>query len=283
MPNRYISKGIIFMFGATMLFSVMQVLVKYLNHIPVYELILFRAGISFVICFGTIKSQGISMLGNNKRLLLLRGLFGVASLSCFFYALQNAPLGSVVTIVNIKPLLILVVAMIWLKETVLPRQWLFFSISFLGILFMERFDSRIDPIELASIIGAAFFASIAHSIVRKLKETDKPIVILFYFTLITLPIAGPLSYYYWVTPVGLEWLILLSIGLITHFAQLLLTMAYQADKVANVSNMYYLGIVFAFGFGYLFFDEHYGVMSIVGMLLVLIGIFSNIFLVKKEA
>lgn len=270
------SKGIQYMLGATLLFSVMQVFVKQLSYIPFYELIFFRAIVSFFLCLITIKKKKIPLFGHNKNLLLLRGIFGTASLTCFFYALQHVPLGSTVTIVNIKPFLILIVASVLLKEHVKWQQILFFGISFVGILIIKGFDERITAIGLFAIIGAAFFASIAHTIVRMLRNTDQPLTILFYFTLVTLPFVTPYTIIHWVSPVGFDWLKAISLGLITHFAQLLLTKSYQSEKVATISNLYYLGILFAIGFGYFFFDEKYSLHVFGGIFLILIGIFLNI-------
>lgn len=277
------SKGIQYMLFATLLFSVMQVFVKQLSYIPFYELIFFRAVVSFVLCVFTIHSQGLKLFGNNKKLLLLRGLFGVASLSCFFYALQHVPLGSTVTIVNIKPFLILLIGSLVLKESLRWQQVLYFLISFIGILVIKGFDERISMLGLFAVLGAAVFAAIAHTIVRLLRNYDKPVVILFYFTLITLPFALPLTVLNWVSPIGWDWVKAVSLGVITHFAQLFLTKAYQSEKVASVSNLYYLGIVFAICFGYYFFDEKYSWQALLGIGIILLGIVLNLHFTAKRS
>lgn len=271
-----ISKGAQFMLISVFLFSIMQLLVKSLQHISFVQLIFFRALISAIFSYAEIKKRRLNPLGNHKPLLLGRGIFGAMSLACFFYALQNAPLGSVVTIVNIKPFLVLLFAVILLKEKVFPLQWLFFIISFIGIFLIKGFDNRINTIELLAILGAAFFASIAHTCVRKLKGTDEPVVILFYFTIVTLPFVTPFSIQHWIQPNLWDWIAIFSIGIVTHFAQLFLTKAYQSEQVSDVSNIYYLGIVFALIYGYLFFDEKYSFVSIIGIILVMGGIFGNI-------
>ena len=252
-----------------------------MGYFPFYELIFFRAITSFIISIFSLKKLKISIWGNNRKLLILRGLFGVASLSCFFYALQNAPLASVITIVSIKPFLILVVASFLLKEKIKPVQLLFFIISFVGIVMVKGFDNRLDNITLLAILGAALFASFAHTIVRKLKDTDHPLVIIFYFTFVTLPIVGPFAIRDWVMPSQLvEWLMLFGIGLVTHFAQYFLTKAYQSDNVAKISIFYYLGIVFALGFGHFLFNEKYTLLSMVGMVVIIIGVILNVWYSK---
>lgn len=270
------------MLFATLLFAVMQVLVKLLNGIPFYQIIFFRAIISFVFAYYTIRKGNLSLFGNNVPLLILRGVFGVASLSCFFYALHRVPLGTVITIVNIKPFLVLMLAFLFLKERFYFIQLIFFAISFIGIFIIKGFDPDITWGNLAAVLGAAFFAACAHTCVRKLKDTDQPIVIVFYFTFITLPIYGSITAFNWIAPTFEEWVMLISVGIITHFAQLLLTTAYQHDNVAKVSNIYYLGIVFAFAFGYLFFGELISYQSGIGLALVLAGILLNLLFKPKK-
>lgn len=267
---------------ATFFFSFMQVLVKYVD-LPISQIILMRAGVSFVLCAITIYIKKEPFLGNNKPWLIARGMFGVASLSCFFYAIHHAPLGSVVTIVNIKPFIVLFIASVFLKEKVLKRQWLFFLVSFLGIVVIKGVDYNIENKAFLAILGAAFFAGCAHTIVRKLKASDKAEVILLYFTFITIPVVLPFAIYYWQSPSTTEWIALFGIGFITHMGQLFLTKAYQVDNVAKVSNIYYLGIAFAIFFGIVLFDEVYSTKVWAGICLVLLGILLNVFYGKRKA
>lgn len=270
------TQGVKYMLYSTVFFSFMQLLVKKMDYIPFYEIIFFRAIISCFISGSTILNEGISFLGNNKKLLLLRGLFGTASLTSFFYALHNVPLGSAITIVNIKPFLILIIASVVLKEKISIYQWVFFLISFIGILVVKGFDTRIDALGLASVVGAAGFAAVAHTIVRYLRKSDHPVVIIFYFTIVTLPLITPVTIMNWVQPEKWDWLMLLSIGVVTHFGQLFLTKAYQSTEMNKVSNIYYLGIVFAMVYGYLFFEETFSFEVFIGLGLVISGVFLNL-------
>ena len=269
------SKGIRYMLISTFLFSFMQLLVKKLDYIPFFEIIFFRAIISFGIASSAIYKQKISPFGHDKKKLILRGLFGTASLTSFFYALHHVPLGSAITIVNIKPLIILLVAFFFLKEKVQSWQWLCFMLSFVGIAVVKGFDTRIDTLGLLSVLGAAVFAAVAHTLVRLLRKTDHPNVIIFYFALVTLPIITPFTIWFWKMPQGFDWVFLIAIGVITHYGQLFLTKAYQSDEMAKVSNIYYLGFVFAVVYGYFFFHETYTYSTAFGLFLIVSGVLLN--------
>ncbi|GAM74283.1 permease [Vibrio ishigakensis] len=56
----------------------MSACVKYVsNHgIPVFEIVAARALVSLIISYLDVKRKGISIWGNNKKLLALRGIVG---------------------------------------------------------------------------------------------------------------------------------------------------------------------------------------------------------------
>ncbi len=131
--------------------------------------------------------------------------------------------------------------------------------------------------DLVIALLAALFTACAHFSVRKLRDTDVPQVIMFYFPLITLPLVGPYTAMNWVSPDLFEWGMLLLIGLLTHVGQVYLTNAYAKEEVSGVSNIYYLGIVLSVFYGYLFFDETYNVFAFSGIALIVGGILLNVY------
>ena len=72
----------------------------------------------------------------------------------------------------------------------------------------------------------------------------------------------------WVTPVGSQWLVLILIGVFTQVAQYFMTLAYQGDRASNISNLNYLGIVYALGIGALVWNESVEPMALVGMIVI---------------
>jgi drug/metabolite transporter (DMT)-like permease len=267
---------------AGIFFSVMNLGVKFLSHIPAIEIVFFRSLISLIITWQMLRKQKISMLGNNKTVLFLRGIFGIAALSLFFYTLQEMPIASAVTFQQLSPIFTSILAIFLLKENVKLPQWLFFVIAFAGVALIKGFDSNINTLQFAAAIGSAFFSALAYNMVRKLKDTDHPLVVVFYFPLIALPFSGFFSYMYWVMPQGIEWLILLGIGVATQIAQVNLTKALQMEKVGTVSIVQYLTVVYAIFFGYTLFGEALLHTTIAGIVLVITGVVLNLLYSKKS-
>ena len=277
-----LSKGVLYMMLATFIFAVMNVLVKFLPNIPAIEIILFRSIVSFFMSGVTLKMKGIPLLGKNKKILLIRGLAGALALMMFFTTLQEIPLASAVTLMFLGPIFTTLIGIWIVGEKVRPIQWLFFSMSFIGIVMIKGFDPRISPFMALLGVGAAFFSGVAYNMIRKLKTSEHPLVIIFYFPLVTLPIVGIYSALNWVQPEGIEWVILIGVGVLTQIAQYFMTIAYQSEELSKVSNINFIGILYALGFGFFLFDETFNVLTYLGMAAVMTGVVLNVIFKNKK-
>lgn len=261
---------------AGIFFAIMQVLVKFLPHIPAVEIVFFRSLFSLVASLWILKKSQVPVFGNNKKLLVMRGVSGSLGLIFFFYTLQNIPLASAVTLQYLSPIFTALMGIFLVKEKLKPIQYLYFAIAFAGVLVIEGFDPRISPAFMLIGVGSAFFAGLAYNIIRKLRNTEHPLVIVFYFPLVTLPIATVYCLFNWVQPVGWDWLILLGVGIFTQAAQYYMTMAYQNAQLSKIASLNYIGILYALGFGFLFFNETFNLLTYFGMAMVLSGVILNI-------
>ena len=265
---------------ASVFFALMNLLVKFVPHIPSYEIVFFRCVITLVISLSYLRKHGIPIFGTNKKYLILRGVFGISALTMYFTSLQNLPLANAVVLQYLSPIFTTIIAIWFLQEKVTPIQWLFFGISFIGVGVIKGFDSGMEPLYFMLGLSAALLSGFAYNCVRKVKDTDHPMVVVFYFPLIGLPVTGLISSFNWVMPVGWDWLTLLGIGVFTQIAQVRMTKALQASKIALVSSVRYLGVIYAIVFGVIFFDEIPSVYTFTGIGLVLTGVLFNIFYKK---
>jgi drug/metabolite transporter (DMT)-like permease len=281
-----VNKAIGYMLISVVGFAVMNLTVKFLGRLPATELVLFRSLVSIVICLYFLRKARIPVFGNNRTFLILRGVFGVIALSSFFFTLQKLPLASAITIQYLSPIFTALFAIFMLGERVRKLQWLFFAVSFAGIVLVKDFDPNVSPLLLFLGITSAVFAGLAYNCIRKVKDTDHHLVVVFYFPLIAIPVMGVISFFSWETPIGIEWLLLLLMGIFTQIAQVYMTKALQAAEVNEIVGLKYLGIIFALGFDFFIFDERYQTLALVGIALVLLGVLLNIFYkayIKRKA
>ncbi len=274
-----LSEGVRLMLISAFLYAVLNALVKDLGgRIPAVEVVFFRAIISLAMSVVLLRRQKIPMWGNNKPVLLLRGVLGTLALILLFTTYQKMRLATATTIHYLSPIFTILIATVVLKERLHRLQILFFLISFLGVVFIRGFDDQINPFYLGIGIVSAFLAGGAYNCIRYLRHTEHPLVIVLYFPFVAMPVAGLASYYWagWVMPEGVEWLKLLGIGVCTQVAQVMMTKAYQQAASSAVAGVTYSGIIYAILFGVFIFGESYKWVSYLGIGIVMLGVILNV-------
>lgn len=277
-----VNQAVLYLFFATLLYSFINVGVKILSHLPTSEVVLYRASVSLVICAYFIWRKGGSFLGQNRKVLLLRGFFGTLALFSLFLCVQKIPLAVAVTLINLSPIFTVILAHLILKEKASPLQWLLLLFSFVGVYLVR---GQTDPVPLVWMllgVASAFFAGLAYTCVRVLRLSEDPLVVILYFPLVTIPLMGPLAAHQWILPQGWEWGILIAIGILTQIAQYLMTVAYQIETAARVMVFNYFGLFWGVILGWSLFDERLSVVQLLGVLLVFACLSANYFVSLYE-
>lgn len=258
-----------------------NVFVKQLSNMPVMEIVFFRSVVAGLFCWIGIKHARVSWRGNNKPFLIYRGIAGTAALILFFVTLQNIPLASATTIQYLSPIFTAFIAIFFLKESVKILQWAFYAIAFSGVLLIKNFDARVSLSYLVIGIIAAFGSGVAYNFVRKLRDSEHPLVIILYFQIIGLIVSIPALFFVWRTPVGLEWVYLLLVGVFSQLGQVFLTNAFSREKAASVAIIVYSGLVYAISIGWIVYGEELGLFTFMGMLLVVVGVMASVVYGKR--
>ena len=122
---------------STLAFACMNAIVKHLTDVSAFQIVFFRSVSSLFFTFGFLLKNKIPILGNNKKLLILRGLVGVTSMALFFMSTKYLPIGTAVSLRYMAPIFAAVFAIYFLKERIKPMQWLFFAMAFAGVLVLR--------------------------------------------------------------------------------------------------------------------------------------------------
>ena len=268
--------GIKYMMLATFFYSIMNVTVKMLPDIPVFEIIFFRAVITLLMSVVAIKRAGLSLKGNNQPLLITRGLCGMVSLFLFFVTLKEIPIASAVVIQYLSPVFSTMLAVFILGQPMKHIKWVFYAIAFAGVFMVKGFDPRVSMLMFLCGLGSALFSGFGYNVIGKLKGQDDPRVVVMYFPLVTLPIITVPTLYNWVTPTWQELLWLIAMGVCTQLGQLYMTYSYHVENIGKVAIFQYIGIIYALVYGYFFFDETFNLQSIGGMALVAGGVILSV-------
>jgi drug/metabolite transporter (DMT)-like permease len=272
-----LSKGLRYMAFASFCFSVMSVLVKTAGQmgVPTQEIVLARSLVTLLLSILMLARSGISPWGVNRKILIARGLTGFAALSCFYYAVTHLPLAEATVIQYTNPLLTAILAAVILGERMRGREAVAALLSLVGIVLIARptfifgGGSAIDPTAIGIALLGASLSAFAYVWVRKLAATDDPLVVVFYFPLISVPLSVPAVIPVWQAP-SLEQLgVLVAVGVATQLGQLYMTRGLHLETAGRASTVSYLQILFAFAFGMMFFGEVPDLYSLGGTVLVI--------------
>ena len=272
----YLTPGVRYMLLAAFVFSALAALVKSLSHIHVLEILFFRSGTTALLCMFFLKRQKISFIGNNQKLLLLRTFFGMIGMACFFITLQRMPMGASVSLKYLSPIFTAVFAVLFLTEKVKPIQWLFFLGALAGVFLLKGFDARIDTLDLFLGILGAMAAGLVYVIIRKIGQSEHPIVIVNYYMLTAAILSGLAMIPFWQNPTLKEWIFLISLGILGYFGQVYMTKAFQIEAASRVAQIRYIEVIYSLIIGLIWFGEGYNFLSFLGILLILGNMVLNV-------
>tara|TARA_B100001029_G_scaffold53106_1_gene42577 strand:+ start:78 stop:980 length:903 start_codon:yes stop_codon:yes gene_type:complete len=270
--------GIKYLIGSGFAFSLMTVCVKAIGgRIPVAELVFARAGISLIMTRVLLLNNNINPWGNQKKLLLIRGLLGTIALFCIFKALTILPIATATVIQYIYPTFTVICAYFILNEYIFKRIIFSIILGWLGIVLVSQpelisnnnYFETIIAISIA-IIGA-LMTSLAYICVRKLSAKEHPLVIIYYFPLVSIPLSIPLLINNFVLPNGIEWIWLFGIGFFTQIGQLCITEGLRLIPAGQATSLNYSQVIFSCIWGILIFKEVITITIYLGGLCVLIS------------
>ncbi|WP_243473833.1 DMT family transporter [Winogradskyella sp. MH6] len=275
-------KAIFYMVISAIAFTLLNVTVKSLGQFSVYQIVFFRALGSLFFTLPFLLKNKISIYGNKKTLLVLRSIFGLSSMLLFFMSLRYITMGTAVSVRYIAPIFASIFAVFLLREKIKLIQWFFLALAFSGVLVLKGFgeDLQIEGIVFSFI--SAVFAGLVYITIRKIGDKDHPVVVVNYFMLISTVIGGLLSINDWKTPMGYEWLVLMSLGVFGYFAQLYMTKAMQIGETNQITPFKYLEVVFTTIVGLLWFNETYSFYILLGMLIIILGLTLNLIFKKSQ-
>ncbi len=249
------------------LFSSMDAVIKWASaDYPTGQIVFFRNFLAFVPIYLFLWRTGTPMPLRTSRIggHLVRGLFGVTSMSLFFLALGLLPLADAMALGMSGPIFLTALSVPLLTERVGLRRWSAVIVGFIGVLVMVRPGSGVFQPAAMTALGGAFFYALAMVSIRHLSRSEPATTIVFYFTLsaaivglMTWPLAAvaPAWLDPWVAPDVEGWALLIGIGLIGGTAQLTMTYAFKMAPVAVIAPFEYGAIVIGVSYGLAIWNE----------------------------
>ncbi|MGP1485651.1 MAG: DMT family transporter [Campylobacter sp.] len=281
--------GVYYMLVACMFFSITGAFAKLLSaNLPSIEIVFYRNLIGLImICYAIYKSP-VTQKGGHFWLLVFRGVIGTLALFGFFYNIAHINLGAAFTFSKTSPIFTAILAVIIFNEKLSSRGWFAVFLGFGGILLIVQPSLGIHKTDWLGI-WSGFGAALAYTSVKELKRSydTKIIVFSFMFFGTFLPLVfmwlaefvsvSELDFLFskFKTPTGLQWLLILLMGVAGLYFQIFMTKAYAASRKASViATVGYADVIFTIIIGSFMGDKLPNLFAFLGiMLVVLSGIF----------
>ena len=270
------------MIVATLLFATMGMCVKFASaDYSTAEIVFYRGVIGAAAMMLLTRVHGQTLRTRLPAMHFGRSLAGVCALGLWFYAISALPLSTAVTLNYMSPiwmtLLLLVRAALGGGNKVDSRLACTVLAGFAGVICILQPTMAGDQLR-AGLMGllSGLLAALAYLQVVALGRAGEPEArVVFYFSLCSI-CAGAA-----VVPLASGWHthtlkglgMLLAIGLLATFAQLLMTRAYATGRILVNASLQYLSIAWSYIYGVLLFSDPVTGMALLGMgLIVAAGI-----------
>ena len=184
-----------------------------------------------------------------------------------FYAIVHLPLVQVTSIQFTKPLFLVVLAALFLGETVRMYRTTATILGFIGVLLVLRPDGELHIAQIAALVSAISMAVMA-VITIKVIHNHSSNSLVFYGNLgVILVCLGP-TLYYWVTPSWFDLLMIGGLGLTSYGSQIFMAQAYRYGEATAVTPFEYTRLLFVAIIGYFIYEELPDEWTVTGAILI---------------
>ncbi|WP_431258774.1 DMT family transporter [Roseateles chitinivorans] len=266
---------------ATLLFATMGVCVKLASaYYGAGEIVMYRGLVGTLFLFALSRAKGLSLKTSVPAMHFWRSLSGVIALSLWFFAISKLPLATAMTLNYMSSvwmaLFLIGGAVLMGAAKVDPRLIITVLLGFVGVGLVLQ-PAMEDQQVWHGLAGLAsgMLSAMAYLQVTSLGRAGEPeFRIVFYFSMGGV-VAGALttivSHGGWHGHTWTGAALLLAVGVLATAAQLLMTRAYGTGKPLVNASLQYLGIVFSALYGVLIFGDLLGLLSWIGILLIVVA------------
>jgi drug/metabolite transporter (DMT)-like permease len=245
--------AIIFVLSASATFTLGSALVKALAaDFPVLEIVMFRSVVGFLAMLPMLmRHGGLSALKSRRPTgHVLRTIYGFIGTVTAVYGYGVLPLVTVTALGFAMPLFLTILSVPLLGERVGPRRATAVVVGLCGVLIMLRpWHVNADSMPLgavAIVLAGVVTWALSMITIRRMGEFgERNVTIVAWYSLGTASLAALGCIGHWVTPSAWQLAALVSAGLLSGFAQLLMTEGYRAAEASLVAPFEYGAIIYA--------------------------------------
>jgi S-adenosylmethionine uptake transporter len=239
-------------------FALHDALVKILvAHFDAPQILFLRSLTVVVLCLSlggrSVVTRGLFSPMRGK--LLARAALTFVAWLLYYSAGRYLGLAQMITIYFASPLIIAVMAGPLLGERVTLVRWIALGIGFVGVLLAARPHGSSPLLPALCVALAAVIWAYAMILMRQISAELRGWDQVFVIALLFLVCCGAVLPFIWKTPSLPALVLMLSLGLLSTLAQLLLIEGVKLAQASVIAPMEFSGLLWSFVFGYAIFGD----------------------------
>jgi len=246
-------------------------------------LVFWRNFFALIIVLPFLIKGGLNSFKTTRlRLFWLRAIIGVIAMIIWFEAISMTSLPKATALSFTSPIFTIIVAVFLLKEKLTLLRLLSVIIGFIGVLIIIRPGFASFGLGSYMVLFSTLLWSFAAIIIKKLSETESPLLIVFYMNLMMLILVAPFLFIYWqdIKISDLKWLFLL--GLTSNMSHYALAKALSLADISVIMPFDFIRLIFVSIFSYILFNDVTTIYDIIGSLVILTIVFYTAFNESKS-
>lgn len=281
-PRSQPLRAAMLMLGSTVFFALMAVAIRLASAtLHTFEIAFFRNFFGLMAALPLLLRHGPDLLRTTQLpRYLVRCIIGVVSMMAGFWAIGHLPLAQAVALSYSTPIFVTIAAVLFLHEQVRARRWAAVALGFVGVIIIVRPGS--DSFTAGSLIAlaAAVLSGIVAIQIKQLSKVEPADRIVFYTTLLWVPMSLLPALTVWKWPHGMAWVWVIAAGVLGTGGHMLWTRALKLGDVSALTPISFMQLPIVAAAGWLLFREPLDRWTALGAGVIFIA---NAYIAHREA
>lgn len=263
--------GIFWMLATMLWFIALDTVAKELltrSQLPLGQVVWARFFFHFLIGIGSALIWRSHIISKALGWQIARSALLFLTTTLFNAGLATTPLATATAIMFLSPIILTALSHIVLGEPVGPRRWFGVAAGFLGALIIVRPGAEGFNHGALFFLAAALVNSVYQLATRRVSQYDSPQCSFFYTALVGGVLSTFAVPFSWTAPNGIDWLLLISMGILGGVGHLFLIFAFDRAPAALVAPFAYSALIWASISGFLLFGEIPDAWTVTGALII---------------
>ena len=278
-------RTVLWMLGAIASFCLMAIAARELDgKIDKFELLAIRSMVGFVllVIIMNVIGRPTLMFSQRTKTHFWRNLFHFIGQFSWLVGIGLLPLAQVFAIEFTVPLWVLIIAAIFLGEAITKRKLASVALGLIGVVVIVKPGTDMLNFGGMVMIIAALCFAVTFILNKSLLSTEHPLTVVFYMTLIQLPLGALMAGADWTMPEPWMWPWVMAIALTGLFAHYCMSKSMQLADVSVIISLDFLRLPMIAALGMWLYGEPLEVSVIFGGGLMLLANLVNHWRTKEN-